>query len=396
MICKKKYFTIGLAALFIVLTLFVLSLVLIQGMFVPKTYLEPWDPQYYTTFEDPRLQVIAHGLLAPNAHNMQSWRIVLNNTDPTKFTLYLDESRLLPETDPMHRQSIISQGTFLELVSTSAQKLGYKAELSLWPYGEISINPSQDEIHKTPVAVVSLMPGERENPPRYDAIFNRATARVNYLEKPLTSDQIQRITALNNYDGIEVFLITDSDDLNDLKNLTIEGVNIESNQYDQMNETNIIFRYSEYQKNRFRFGVDITSLGLAPGPIRFLIESLGSLFPSSPLESGTFWRESATATIRNTPVYLMIVSDANDRATQVKVGMLYARIQLEGTILGLSMQPTMQITQEYPEMSSLYDIVHKRFVQNGQTVQMLVRIGEAERTMEHSMRKDVMELISAS
>ena len=61
--------------------------------------------------------------------------------------------------------------------------------------------------------------------------------------------------------------------------------------------------------------------------------------------------------------------------------------------MGLSMQPTMQITEEYPEMKELYENVTERFVRNGQTVQMLFRVGTSEKKIEHSPRRDVMELI---
>ncbi len=90
----------------------------------------------------------------------------------------------------------------------------------------------------------------------------------------------------------------------------------------------------------------------------------------------------------------MILSDKNDRTTHVKIGMLYSRIQLAGTSFDLSMQPTMQITQEYPEMSELYGEINERFADNGQIVQMLFRVGEPEKKVEHSPRRDVMGLIN--
>jgi hypothetical protein len=90
---------------------------------------------------------------------------------------------------------------------------------------------------------------------------------------------------------------------------------------------------------------------------------------------------------------MMIISDKNDRNTQVRIGMLYARIQLAGTNLGLSMQPTMQITQEFDEMKTLYDQVTSQFAKNNSTVQMLFRIGKSDQTVEHSPRMDVMDII---
>lgn len=66
MMCKKKYLAIGFVALINIISLIFLSLIFIQGMVIPKTYLELWDLQHNSTFEDPRLQDIPHGPLAPN------------------------------------------------------------------------------------------------------------------------------------------------------------------------------------------------------------------------------------------------------------------------------------------------------------------------------------------
>jgi len=82
-------------------------------------YYEPWQSDYFQQFDDIRIKVAAHGLLASNAHNIQPWIIKL--IDPSEgfkpseglmFELYPDSERLLLETDPPARQITISQGTF--------------------------------------------------------------------------------------------------------------------------------------------------------------------------------------------------------------------------------------------------------------------------------------------
>src|SRR5215831_11538157 len=61
---------------------------------------------------DVRVRALSYAVLAPNAHNTQPWSIALQGTD--ELSLYVDRSRLLPETDPPFRQTHVSQGTFLE------------------------------------------------------------------------------------------------------------------------------------------------------------------------------------------------------------------------------------------------------------------------------------------
>ena len=83
---------IGVAAL---IGIVLLMLVLIDGTFLPKKYLEPWDESYSKQFDDPRIQVIAHGLLAPSAHNLQSWKTSLDKDNPLEFKLFVDSGRPL-------------------------------------------------------------------------------------------------------------------------------------------------------------------------------------------------------------------------------------------------------------------------------------------------------------
>jgi hypothetical protein len=120
-----KKATIFVAGLFL---LFVIVLLVADGFFLPKEYLDPWSKTYHEQFEDPRVQVLAHGVLASNSHNLQSWRVVLEGEDSS--LLYVDTTRLSPKADPPGRQVTISQGTFLEYVRVAAENLGYKPKCS--------------------------------------------------------------------------------------------------------------------------------------------------------------------------------------------------------------------------------------------------------------------------
>lgn len=390
---KSKKLKIFFYGTLVLIALLFLSFVFINGSFLTKEYLNPWDKTYYKQFNDPRIQTIAHGLLAPNAHNMQSWKIVLNVKDSTKFDLFLDEERLLPETDPYHRQTIMSHGTFLELIDISAKKLGYEVNIDIFPKGEIDEEGSIEDIRTKPIATISLNQSEVKDSPLYEAIFDRVTTRTPYLNKPLTDEQIKQIMDLNNYEGIYVVVFQNNDDLETIKELALKGVDIESKLLDKMNETHEVLRFNEYQKNKHKTGLTFASQGWSWFK-EFFMEGLSTVFPVSLEQEGKIWNDGAKERIPQTPAYIMILSDKNDRTTHVKIGMLYSRIQLAGTSLDLSMQPTMQITQEYPEMSELYGEINERFADNGQIVQMLFRVGEPERKVEHSPRRDVMGLIN--
>jgi hypothetical protein len=65
------------------------------------------------------------------------------------------------------------------------------------------------------------------------------------------------------------------------------------------------------------------------------------------------------AKIEATPAFFWMVTDGNDRRTQVNAGRAYVRAQLAATAQGLSMHPLQQALQEYPEQAGPYAAIHR-------------------------------------
>ncbi len=85
------------------------------------------------------------------------------------------------------------------------------------------------------------------------------------------------------------------------------------------------------------------------------------------------------AKIEATPAFFAMVTEANDRATQVRAGRAYARAQLAATAHGLAMHPLQQALQEYPEQAPHYAAIHALLgaAPGRDTVQMWTRLGYA-------------------
>ena len=83
--------------------------------------------------------------------------------------------------------------------------------------------------------------------------------------------------------------------------------------------------------------------------------------------------------LASTPGFLWMVTDGNDRVTQVNAGRAYARVQLAATAHGVAMQPLQQALQEYPEQARPYAEIRQLLgaPQPAQTVQMWARVGYA-------------------
>ncbi len=384
-----------LLGVIILLAMIAIAFTVASGAYLPQQYLAPWNKKYYQRFDDPRVKVVAHGILAANSHNMQAWKIKLDDQDKMSFLLYVDADRLTPQVDIYSRQITISQGTFLEYVRIAAEKLGYAAEISLFPEGEFDTEGSVESIKSKPVARVTLKPGTSIDSPLYDAMFLPDTSRVAYLKTQLTSDQVKQLQSLNTDENISLTILQDKINLNELGNLAMDGANVEAYVPRVAKETNDLFRANEYQKNTFRYGFSLEGQGYQPFSI-FLVQSLLSIIPSMNDEKTTTDAFlSATKTeVENTPAYVLMITKDNSRTSQAKTGMLYSRFMLTAQTMGLCMQPLSQVTEEYPEMRTLYDRVHNEYAEPGQTIQMLARIGRPAQNVLPSMRRDALELIS--
>lgn len=129
--------------------------------------------------------------------------------------------------------------------------------------------------------------------------------------------------------------------------------------------------------------------------MRHMLQGLVTLFPSlnkGEAASKQFITSTETS-VNNTPAFAMIRSADNSRLSQVRSGMLYSRLVLSAHRLGLAIQPLSQVLEEYPEMSRLYSGIHRSYAADGETIQMLMRIGIPVKIAPLSLRRDVHELL---
>lgn len=380
------------AGSFIIFLLFVLFI--LGGGYMKQSYLEPWNKNYASKFTDPRVRLTAAGLLAANNHNMQPWKVKLDKEDPMVFYLYADSLRTTKEVDPLYRQMMITQGTFLEYVRVAGEKEGFQTEITIFPEGEYEENDILSSMDKKPVAKITLVPAKQEESPLYNGIYLADTNRGNYKMEAPDASQISQLLKLPNQDSLSITLYTDQTDLNKIGNYVMESATIEAGVTRAMDESNAIFRANEKEKNKYRWGYSVEGQG-ASGFKRYLLQGLITMFPSINEGKGAsdnFIHYTKTA-VDHTAAYAVITTSSNTRTDQVLSGMLYSRMILTGHTMGLAMQPLSQVLEEYPEMKQPYDNFRNDYAGQGQTVQMLLRIGKPETVAPNSMRSDVMSIV---
>lgn len=391
----KHRMTIILSSIGLLLIAACAALFVSSGVFSKPEYLEPWKKSYYQKFEDPRVQLAAHGLLAANGHNMQPWKIKLD-ADKDVFYLFADSDRLTLEVDPMARQTMVSQGTFLEYVRVAGEQLGYRTKIVLFPNGQYNEQALAESMKDKPVAKIALTKVEPKSDPLYDDMFLPDTNRAAYEKTPITSDQCNQLLAINtNTDGdMSLKIFQDPESVQKLGDYAMKGAEIESGIHRINQESAEVFRANEYEKNKYRYGFSLEGQGTT-GIMKHVMQGLITWFPSMNNEktSADLYVKSTRTAVDNTPAYAMIITKDNSRMEQVKSGMLYSRLILTAHALGLVMQPPSQVIEEYGEMKEQYTQIHNDFAPKGSTIQMFVRIGIPKQQFPQTMRRDVSDLV---
>ncbi|TAJ48184.1 MAG: hypothetical protein EPO52_08435 [Herbiconiux sp.] len=370
------------------------AILTVGGIFVPAHYLDPWSASYADEFTDLRMKVVSQAELAPSGHNMQPWTITLDPAEADVLYLYTDASRLTPAVDPLARQTMVSQGTFLQYLRVSAAHLGYRADFELFPEGDYDETDLATAMNSLPVAKITLTPDATASTPDYASLFLSDTNRSPYADTPLSADQQSILTGLAAESGAALQIFTDQRDRTRFGQLGAEGTLIETQYAAATAESDAVFSSTEQAKNDARSGFAVEGQGTS-GFMKYFLQGLITVVPS--LNDDAAGAKNAIAltdaAVAATPAYGVISTTGNSRAEQVEAGILYADISLRARSLGLVMQPLSQVLQEYPSMAAPYAAIHEEYAPGGQTIQMLVRIGTPTTEYPTSMRRDANTLV---
>ncbi len=151
-------------------------------------------------------------------------------------------------------------------------------------------------------------------------------------------------------------------------------------------------RITEYQKNRHRDGLtadafDYSALG------QFLWQVAHAIFPGDHQDAADFLVAGLSQVVESSPAYVVISSPRNSRVEQLQAGMLYARIQLVASAIGVAVMPIPQVVRDYPEMFDPYVDLHTEFAQRGFRVQMVAGLGLPARQVAPEPRRFVMAIV---
>jgi hypothetical protein len=341
---------------------------------LPPEAVAPWQGPRDTE-ADVRRWILSYAILAPHSHNLQSWLVDLKT--PGEIVLRCDLARLLPQTDPFSRQIMMSHGTFLEVLHIAARQRGQRAEITLFPEGEFA----PDKLDSRAVARIRLQPDATLQPdPLFAQIVQRHTNRSAYdAARPVPAEAWAAMAAAAQAEGLR-FGHVDAQNASALaqhRAIAAEAWRIELTTPRAMLESLHVMRVGAAEVAKHRDGLTMLD------PTVVWLTRLGlfdrSKAPAADSFAITGQVKDFNRKIESTPAFLWMVSQGNDRATQVRAGRAYARVQLAATAHGLAMQPLQQALQEYPEQAGPYGEIRRLLEAPApqHTVQMWARVGFA-------------------
>jgi nitroreductase len=348
---------------------------------------------------DLRRWALGYAILAPNSHNRQPWLVDLR--EPDAITLYVDRTRLLPETDPWFRQIVVSQGTFLESLLLALKERGVNPRLTLFPQGEFAPRALDDR----PVARVHWQAGEAASAkdPLFAQLLRRHTAKVPYdTNRPVAASALAQLQAALAPAGaaspVRFGGTVEPARRDALRELSWQAAQVELGTPRTMMESIRLIRLGPDEIAQHRDGISVN------GWMPRLAAMVGAFDRSQPPAPGStaakqsaerFQSHNATAmgwVWLSTPV----VAGAT-RAAEVEAGRAYMRLQLQATAMGLQMHPMSQAPQEFAEMKPHHERLHALLLGKPATeevVQMLCRVGYCAE-QAHTPRRGVDAIIRA-
>lgn len=334
-----------------------------------KSAREPWSIAS-EGFGDPRLDVLAYAILAPNPHNMQPWKIALG--EGREFTVYCDLDRLLPETDPPNRQITIGFGCFLELCRQAAAESGFRADIAYFPEGE-----PQPLLDARPIAKVVLVEDASIRPdPLFSTVLDRRTNRLEFDTSRSVSPGVLGEVRAATVDGVDVFTSGDEELVEDLRQLTVDAWSVEWSTPRTRRESIEVMHIGKSEVNAKPYGLAFDDrLSSTLGKVGFMsLEAFDDPESAAYKESFAFYERAC----RTAMAFVWSTTATNTRRAQIEAGRVWVRTQLAANARGLSFHPVSQALQEFPEMAPHYKRAHELLAKNaGDTVQMLSRLGYA-------------------
>jgi hypothetical protein len=297
-----------------------------------------YEPWFWRSDAPKSAATVVHAaVLAANAHDTQPWKFRI---DADRIDIYADTDRHLGAMDPFRREMHLSLGCALENAALIARSKGFDAGI------EVAAGSLREDVGFRPsgwVASISLAGRPPETSPLAAAIAHRHTNRAPYRQdRHISGESLNQLTATAGESPARLIWITDPGARRDFASATVAATQDIVADAVMIADSDRWFRATDAQIELHRDGPTLYCAGLSP-----LVLLGARLMPPSAESAHRHWiDQTRSAQLGTNPLIgLIAVKDLYDRSQALRAGRLWQRLHLQGTLMGLGMQPLNQLAE---------------------------------------------------
>lgn len=296
-------------------------------------------------------------LKAPSTHNIQPWKF---RVDGLLIELCADFDRQLKVSDPDAREIYVSLGCALENLIIAAENAGRSPSVILFP------TPG-DDVTVARVVLDSGEPNSRD-PRLLDAIDRRATNHDNFDGKPISPENLDRLTRVVNDPDVRLLLSSDDQVKDKIEELIARA---EAAQFADI----------DFREELGRWLSEGAGMSWLMGKI--------ARFSVLHMNMGPKITEKEVEHVHCAPVLGLVATRHGTRTDQVRAGQAFQRVWLECTLLGIEFQPMNAIL----EVAETRDELRQLLPEPGLEPQVAFRIGYGKPAHPHTRRRPLEEVL---
>ena len=314
-------------------------------------------------------KLVQDGIKAPSGHNTQPWQFKIEDSE---IQIHPDFTRALPVVDSDNHALYISLGCAAEnILIASTQK-------------ELSANLSVDKDKEgTNFIKINLHPNESVEPDElYRFIGDRQSTRNKYNDKKVPKADLEQLKNSFDFNGVNLLLVTEREEINGLKPYIIEGSNQQFRNQEFVNELVGWTRFSKRDAKRKGDGIWASSIGLP---------NLGKLIGNFVMKNFVSAKSEAKrweGLIDASSGLALFVTNENSVEHWISLGRSFQRFGLTATKLNISHAHVNMPCEEMEVREKLTNYLNL----GDKHPLLLLRFGYSD-NMPYSFRRDSKEVI---